>query len=65
MRQVLEAPKVRLFLSEEASAVLVDLARVTDLNRLSIVSLAAALEVQITQRPPPPVGQKPPSGRDD
>ena len=65
MRRVLESPRVRLVLPADAAAVLVDLARMVDLNRASLVAQAAALEGLIGQRPPPPVGQNPPSGRDD
>lgn len=65
MRQVLDSPRVRLVLPADAAAVLVDLARMADLNRASLVAQAAALEGLIGQRSAPSVGQNRPPGRDD
>ena len=65
MRQVLDSPRVRLVLPADAAAVLVDLARMADLNRASLVAQAAALEGLIGQRSAPSVGQNRPPGRDN
>lgn len=65
MRAVLSAPRLRVLLPAEAIDLLIDLARVTDLNRASLCVQAAALEGLIAQRPQPPVGENRPLGRDD
>lgn len=64
MANVLDSPRVRLVLPQEALELLLELARRVDMNRAGLVSLAAAVEGLIGQRPQPPVGQNRPLDRD-